>query len=154
MASLSQLTIADPNARPGWEQSNSTVVGCRSKSERTVARILVVEDDLIITMWVEEALLAAGYEVVTVSNADQAIAILESDLKISLVFTDIDMPGTMDGLKLAAAVRARWPPVHLVVASGKHRPHKSEMPARTVFLPKPYLGAEILAAFNEAAQCP
>jgi DNA-binding LytR/AlgR family response regulator len=74
-----------------------------------------------------------------VSNADQAIAILESDLKISLVFTNIDMPGTINGLKLAAAVRDRWPPVHLVVASGKHRPHKNEMPARTVFLPKPYL---------------
>lgn len=119
-----------------------------------MAKILVVEDDLIITMWVEEALLEAGYDVVVVHNADQAIAVLERDTEISLVFTDIDMPGTMDGLKLAAAVRNRWPPVHLVVASGKHRPHKNEMPARTVFLPKPYLGAEILAALNEAAQCP
>ena len=60
----------------------------------------------------------AGYEAVEASNADEAIRILEADPTIRLVFTDIDMPGSMDGLKLAHYVRGRWPPIKLIVASG------------------------------------
>lgn len=103
-------------------------------------------------MWVEDALRDAGYDVLTATNADQAIRMLESDRSISLVFTDIDMPGSMDGLKLAAAVRDRWPPVDIVIASGKHRPARDEMPDRSVFLPKPYLSNEILVAINRAVK--
>jgi len=115
-------------------------------------KVLVVEDDLIIQMWVEDALRDAGYEVSLAQNADEAISTLETDRSICLLVTDIDMPGTMDGLKLAAAVRNRWPPVHIVVASGKHRPNADDMPNRCVFLPKPYLPADMLAAINLAAQ--
>ena len=84
----------------------------------------------------------AGYEVISAFNADQAIEILESRDDIKLIFTDVDMPGSMDGLKLAAAVRHRWPPVRIVVTSGKHLP--SELPDGAVFIPKPYNGAKIV----------
>lgn len=116
-----------------------------------MAKVLVVEDEMLITIWVEDALRDAGYEVVSAADADAAIAILESDRSISLVFTDIDMPGSMDGLKLAAAVRDRWPPVHIVIASGKRIPDRVEMPERAVFLPKPYLPIDMLVAINSAA---
>jgi DNA-binding NtrC family response regulator len=74
------------------------------------------------------------------------VAVLERDSSIRLVITDIDMPGSIDGLKLAAAVRDRWPPVQIIIASGKHRPLAAEMPSEAVFLPKPYLSNDILGA--------
>lgn len=110
--------------------------------------VLVVEDEPIISMWVEEALEEAGYTVLSANNADAAIRILEARLDITLVFTDIDMPGSMDGLKLAAFVRGRWPPMRIVIASGKHRPYPKDLPLNAVFLPKPYLTSDILLAFN------
>jgi len=61
---------------------------------------------------------AAGYRAIEVSNADEAIAILEARKDIRIVFTDIDMPGSMDGLKLARAIRRRWPPIELILTSG------------------------------------
>jgi two-component system, response regulator PdtaR len=117
-----------------------------------MAKVLVVEDEILIMIWVEDALRDAGYEVLTAENADEAIRILEADTTICLVFTDIDMPGSMDGLKLAAAVRKRWPPVHIVIASGKHSPTLHEMPPRAVFLSKPYLPIDMLEALNSAAR--
>jgi two-component system, response regulator PdtaR len=62
------------------------------------------------------------------------------------VFTDIDMPGSMDGLKLAAAVRDRWPPIHIIVTTGKTRP--LEIPANALFFPKPYLVRNIVTAMR------
>jgi len=100
--------------------------------------VLVVEDETLIRELIAEELEEAGYSVVVATNADQAIAILEARQDIHLVFTDIDMPGSMDGLKLAAAVRDRWPPVHIIITTGKVRP--MEIPANALFIPKPYVG--------------
>lgn len=115
-------------------------------------KILVVEDEALILLWVEDALRDAGHTVITAGNADQAIAILECDTEIRTVFTDIDMPGSMDGLRLAAVVKDRWPPVDIIVASGKHRPLAGEMPPQAVFLPKPYLSVDMLKALEVAAR--
>ncbi|MEA2885715.1 MAG: hypothetical protein QOD11_75 [Bradyrhizobium sp.] len=104
--------------------------------------VLVVEDDSLINLMATDELKRAGYDVVSAFNADQAIEILESRSDVRLIFTDIDMPGSMDGLKLAAAVRHRWPPVRIVITSGKHLP--SELPAGAAFIPKPYSGAKII----------
>jgi hypothetical protein len=65
-----------------------------------------------------------------------------------VVFTDIDAPGSMDGLQLAAVVKDRWPPVDIVTASGKHRPMAGEMPSDAVFLPKPYPSGDVLKALE------
>ena len=109
-----------------------------------MATVLVVEDEFLIRDAVAEELKEAGFNVVLAENADHAIAILEARQDIHLLFTDIDMPGSMDGLKLAAAVRDRWPPVHIIITSGKVRP--PEIPAHALFIAKPYLGRSLVAA--------
>ncbi len=111
-------------------------------------KILIVEDDPFIMIWVEDALRDAGFSPLSATNADVAIRFLENHDDIFLVFTDIDMPGSMNGLALAAAVRRRWPPIHLIIASGMHRPRADEMPSRAVFIPKPYLPQEVLGAVS------
>ena len=108
--------------------------------------VLVVEDETLIRELVAKELEEAGYTVVIANDADQAIAILEARQDIRLVFTDINMPGSMNGLKLAAAVRDRWPPVHIIITSGKVRP--LEIPANALFIPKPYIGKTVVAAMR------
>lgn len=113
--------------------------------------VLVVEDDPIIRMDAIAMIEDAGFVVIEAANADDAIALLEARPDISIVFTDIEMPGTMDGLKLAHAVRQRWPPVILIVASGRVCPLVHEMPSDTVFLRKPYSAAMVVKALRIAA---
>lgn len=111
-----------------------------------MATVLIVEDEALIRELVAEELQEAGYTVVIANDADQAIAVLEARQDIHLVFTDIDMPGTMNGLKLAAAVRDRWPPVHIIITTGKVRP--LEVPANALFIPKPYVVKNVVAAMK------
>lgn len=111
-----------------------------------MATVLVVEDEILIRELVSHELQEAGFSVVAARTADDAIAILEARQDIHLVFTDIDMPGSMDGLKLAAAVRDRWPPVHIIITTGKVRP--LEIPANALFIPKPYLTRHVVAAMK------
>jgi CheY-like chemotaxis protein len=81
--------------------------------------ILIVEDDFLIRMGAAEMIEAAGFAIVEAADADEAMEILEVRLDITVVFTDIQMPGSMDGLKLAAAIRGRWPPIKIVATSGR-----------------------------------
>jgi two-component system, response regulator PdtaR len=111
--------------------------------------ILIVEDELLIRMDSAEAIENAGFEVIQADNADDAIAILEARTEIRVVFTDIQMPGSMDGLKLARIVRDRWPPIKIVATSGFVRVEDDDLPAGSVFLPKPYRGAEVVATLKE-----
>jgi CheY-like chemotaxis protein len=76
--------------------------------------------------------------VIAAADAAEAIASLESREDIRIVFTDINMPGSMDGLKLAAAVKDRWPPIELIIATGKGAPSKDQMPLGSLFIPKPH----------------
>jgi two-component system, response regulator PdtaR len=109
-----------------------------------MATVLIVEDEYLVRQTLEAQLTSAGYEVLSAGNADEAIAILEARSDIHLVFTDIDMPGSMDGLKFAACVWDRWPPVRIIITTGKARP--LEIPANALFFPKPYLGAAAVDA--------
>jgi CheY-like chemotaxis protein len=108
--------------------------------------VLVVEDEVLIREVIRDELEDGGYAVVMAADADAAIAILEARNDIHLVFTDIDMPGSMDGLKLAACVRDRWPPVHIIITTGKARP--LTIPANALFIPKPYVGRAVVAAMK------
>lgn len=101
-------------------------------------RILVVEDEPIIQIGATSIVEALGFEALAAFNADQAIAILEANQDIRLVFTDVDMPGSMDGLKLAHYIRNRWPPIQIIVASGKAILEESVMPSGSKFFGKPY----------------
>ena len=99
-------------------------------------------------MDISEALEDAGYAVIAVANADEAMKVLESRDNVRTIFTDIDLPGSMDGLKLAAAVRDRWPPIHIIVTTGMRAPHRAEIPANSAFIAKPYRRAEVLEAVH------
>jgi CheY-like chemotaxis protein len=111
--------------------------------------VLIVEDELLTRMNAVEMIEEAGFEVIEAKNADDAIAILEVRLDIRVVFTNIQMPGSMDGLKLAAAVRDRWPPIKIVATSGHHAIRDGELPEGSAFLQKPYNAATIGHVLNE-----
>jgi CheY-like chemotaxis protein len=117
-------------------------------SEAKRAVILVVEDELLIRMNAVE-MIEEAFEVVEAGNADEAIVILEGRLDVAVVFTDIQMPGSMDGLKLAAVVRLRWPPIKIVATSGQVKIGVGDLPQGSRFLQKPYSPAEIMKTLRE-----
>ena len=121
---------------------------------RSKSTVLVVEDDAFIRMMAVDIIENAGFETVEAVDADRAIEILCVRKDIRIVFTDIDMPGSMDGMKLARAIRDRWPPIELILTSGLIRPRSSDLPKRAVFLPKPYASQALtnaLGGFDRAS---
>ena len=125
------------------------MVGQATPSGRPV--VLVVEDEPILRMMAVDVVEEAGFEVVEAAGAEDAIAILETRFDIRIVFTDIDMPGGMDGMKLAAAIRDRWPPIDIIITSGKFTPRTEDMPARGVFFSKPYKREEVAETIRRMA---
>jgi len=111
--------------------------------------VLVVEDEFLLRMDSVEILEDEGFEVIPAANADEAIAVLSARSDIRLVFTDIQMPGSMDGLKLARFVRNRWPPIKIVATSGHVPAGADDLPTGSVFLPKPYSGAELVSTLRD-----
>ena len=107
------------------------------------ALVLIVEDELLVRENAADMLEAAGYATLQASDAAEAIAILESRDDIRVVVTDVQMPGSMDGLRLAALIRDRWPPVELIVTSGQAA-EDWVLPERAKFLPKPYTDASLV----------
>ena len=91
----------------------------------------------------------ASYAAVDARNADEAIKILERRDDIQAIFSDIRMSGSMDGLKLAHAVRGRWPPIHLILTSGMNVPDGAKLPANGRFIRKPYSPEHVAAALKE-----
>jgi two-component system, response regulator PdtaR len=118
-----------------------------SESKRSV--VLVVEDEFLIRMEALDMIRGAGFDVLEAANADEAIAILEVRPDITLVFTDIQMPGSMDGLKLAAAIRGRWPPIKIIATSGRVKLSDDDLPSGSRFVPKPYSAREIVRTLSE-----
>ena len=110
------------------------------------ATVLVVEDEFLIRTDIADQLRENGFTVFEASDADAAIQLLEVRTDIHVVFTDVDMPGSMDGLKLAAYVRDRWPPIKLIVTSGHMAVEESRLPKGGRFFPKPYEVRHITSA--------
>src|SRR6202043_2066480 len=106
--------------------------------------VLIVEDDPLLRMLAVQVVGEAGFVTLEAGNADEPVSLLESRPDISLLFTDIDMPGSMDGLKLAHAVRDRWPPIKILLVSGKVRLQPSELPSNSRFVVKPYRAAAMV----------
>ena|SRR5579872_762073 len=100
--------------------------------------VLVVEDEPLLRMLAVEVVEQAGFIAIEAQDADEAVILLESRADITLLFTDINMPGSMDGLKLARAARDRWPPIKILLVSGKQRPLLSDLPSNSCFVEKPY----------------
>jgi len=110
--------------------------------------ILVVEDDPFLRMLTVEFVNEAGFETLEACDADQAIAILESKSKIAVLFTDINMPGSMDGLQLARVVTKRWPTIEILIASGHVRLRQADLLPNGRFLGKPYPAATMIAELH------
>ena len=111
--------------------------------------VLVVEDEAIIRMSIVEELEDAGFEVFEASNAAQAIEVLIANSRIGVMFTDVDMPGGVDGLKLAASVRDRWPPIKIIVTSGHRRIDVDALPVEARFMVKPYDPNAVIRSIRE-----
>ncbi|MEP9380443.1 response regulator [Aquabacter sp. CN5-332] len=105
--------------------------------------ILVVEDEALVRLVICEALREQGFTVVEAASAEEAEAVLASGLAVDLVFTDVHMPGTFDGLELARRLRLRRPDLPVLVTSG--RLDQAGANGATGFLRKPYLPADALA---------
>ncbi|TFV74677.1 response regulator [Bradyrhizobium frederickii] len=106
-----------------------------------VPNVLIVEDEMILRMRAVDIVEDAGLCPIEAINADEAISVLESRSDISLLLTDIQMPGSIDGLKLAHAVHERWPLIKIILVSGQVKPSEAERPANSRFFGKP-LGVE------------
>jgi CheY-like chemotaxis protein len=111
--------------------------------------VLIVEDEFLLRMNAVDMVGAAGFEVVAAANADEAIEILETRHDITVIFTDIQMPGSMDGLKLARAVRGRWPPIKIIATSGHADVRETDLPEGGRFVPKPYDSAQLAGVLRE-----
>lgn len=100
--------------------------------------ILVVEDEAIVRMHIADIFEREGFIVSEVGSAAEAIEVLEKRPDIKVVLTDIEMPGTMDGLALSHYIRRRWPPTIIIIASGRRQPDKNNMPEGAHFIGKPF----------------
>ena len=120
-----------------------------SKTYPPKITVLVVEDEALILWSTAQDLRDAGYEVLEAGNADEALEILTANPQISLLFTDVDMPGSMDGLKLSAAVASGWPPVKIIVTSGKTVLLPHQLPPEGRFMAKPYRSERVIAAMQD-----
>jgi len=115
----------------------------------TPPKVLVVEDEMLLRMRAVDIVEDAGFTPIEAVNADEALAILESRSDVDLLFTDIQMPGSMDGLKLAHAVYERWPSIKIILVSGKLTPTDSERPTDSRFFGKPLEVKQMIAEIRE-----
>ena len=111
--------------------------------------VLVVEDEMLLRMRVVDMVEDAGYVPVEAVDADEAMAILHARSDIALMLTDVQMPGSMNGLQLAHAVHERWPPIRIILASGQLKLSGSDIPRDSRFFGKPLQSAEIIAEMRE-----
>lgn len=114
--------------------------------------ILVVEDEPLIRLDTVDRLEDEGFEVIEAGDAAEAIRILETCAHIGILFTDVEMPGSMDGFALARVTRDRWPPIEIIVASGRRQPDATSLPDRGQFFGKPYDWPVLMSALREIAK--
>lgn len=119
-----------------------------AKLAKTREKILIVEDEVLVRLRGADILAGEGYEVLEAGNADEALRILEATANVRAVFSDIEMPGSLDGLGLATCVCRRWPNVGIVLTSG-HRIRAGTIPHDGRFLAKPYDGQALVREIRE-----
>jgi CheY-like chemotaxis protein len=114
--------------------------------------VLVVEDEPLIRMDAVDVVEDAGFRAYEAASADEAMSILETHEDVFVLFTDVDMPGSMNGLKLAASVRNRWPSVRIIIASGAVEVKREDMPDHALFFSKPYRSDRIADALRALSE--
>ena len=121
----------------------------RPGENKKIPAVLIVEDEPLVRLGAAKFIADEGFEVIEAANADEAIRILEARKDVRIVFTDIHMPGSMDGLALAHYVRGRWPPVKIIVTSGYIKVRGGDLPVGALFVEKPYYPKAIAERMNE-----
>jgi CheY-like chemotaxis protein len=114
--------------------------------------VLVVEDEPYLRLDTVDLVEEAGFSTVEAANADEAIKILEHRNDIRVVLTDVGLPGSMDGVKLALAIRDRWPPIGLIITSGQLNLNLDDLPLRSRFFAKPYDPMKLVQALTTFAE--
>jgi len=113
---------------------------------------LVVEDEAFIRLMAADSLAERGFDVIEARDAAEALHILEEHDEVEILFTDINMPGEMDGLQLAGTVAVKRPDVRLVITSGSDGIIGGPIPNRGIYLAKPYRPDELAAAIRVSAE--
>jgi two-component system, response regulator PdtaR len=116
---------------------------------KTPTTVLIVEDEAILRLELANRLTDMGFAVLSADDADEAVVLLESHPEIRVLFTDIKMPGSMDGVRLAHQARCRWPPINIIVASGMIDTDLTTLPDDSIFLSKPYPPEELAGALAQ-----
>ena len=111
-----------------------------------MSSILIVEDEVLTSEYLEFVLQEAGYEAIPAGSAEEAIAVLEHRDDVHLIVTDVNLPGSLNGLQLAALVRDRWPTMNIIVVTGYGAPRSEEIPSGSLFVPKPYSAQKMIEA--------
>jgi two-component system, response regulator PdtaR len=127
----------------------ATASGAMNQKKQVV---LVVEDEPLIRLNTIDALEEEGYAVAEAENAEAALKVLEARSDVRLLFTDVHMPGALDGMALARQVHARWPHILLIITSGRRRPNRAEIPDDGRFLAKPYRAKQLVSEVNGLLQ--
>lgn len=123
---------------------------CRGMAGANAATVLVVEDEVLLRMGIVDDLVSAGHSVIEAASADEALSVLEAGLPVDIVFSDIHMPGTLDGLGLMEIVRRRFPSVPVILTSGLAIPSPDVLDDGTAFIPKPYAAEIVLGLVGRA----
>lgn len=113
-------------------------------------QVLIVEDEPLVRMVARATLEEAGFEPVEAATADEALRILSGAHEFAAVVSDIEMPGEMNGLDLAWAIRTHWPKIAVVLTSGRQLPRPTDMPQKVRFVAKPYHPAHLVQIVTEA----
>ena len=113
--------------------------------------ILVVEDHTNVRMFMTDFLDESGFKVFEAVSADEALTLLEGRPDVQAVVTDIEMPGSMNGIKLTHEIRHRWPGIGVVVTSGQQWPGPNDLPEGVPFIAKPYLLGTVITAIRQIA---
>jgi CheY-like chemotaxis protein len=121
------------------------------KPENKTPIVLVAEDEVLVRQLSVCELEDAGYQVIEAANAGQAIAILETGVPVDVLFTDVNMPGEIDGIRLVRLVHCRWPDVGLIVTSGRADITQDELPDHGRFIRKPYRLSEMSKMVGQLA---
>jgi CheY-like chemotaxis protein len=120
------------------------------KTQSSSIVVIVVEDEPLIRMVLTEALSEDGFDVIEAAHAREAIKILEAEAaRVHALFTDVHMPGDLDGVGLAHHARLHWPWLSLLVTSGRAYPEAAAMPHGTRFISKPYELSHVITSIRE-----
>lgn len=110
--------------------------------------VLVIEDEPVLRGEALDMVEGAGFEAVEATSVRDAIRILEERLDIRMVYMDLDMPRSIKGIEMAAAIRDRWPPIEIILTAAFFDAEDLDLPARAEFFPKPIRREEIVSAMR------